>query len=217
MRPVLTSTVFGRRTPQPAQPSRSERRKAETRKRIGRAALKLISRRGLMGTSVADITEAAKVGKGTFFNYFPSKEHVFFILVEGQHEKLRRALAQAERGRRSLRLLLHDLFLSLAAELGGSQALASALVASVLSSGTVRDIAATGMVEGRRLLARILSLGQERGEVRADGKASDMALALQEGLFGSLVVWAIHPEGELQGRLTTSFESYWRGIAARKG
>lgn len=217
MRPVLTRVALGRRTQEPAQPSRWERKKAETRERLGRAALDLISRRGLMETSVEDITEAADVGKGTFFNYFPSKEHVFVVLVEIQHEKLRRALAQAERGRRSMRLLLHDLFLALAAEPGTSQNLASALVSAVLGNNTVREIAAAGMVEGRRLLARILSLGQERGEVRADADAKDVALALQEALFGSLVVWAIRPEGKLQARLETSFESYWRGIEARKG
>ena len=46
----------------------------ETRERLFRAALDLFARKGFTETTVEDITEAADVGKGTFFNYFPSKE-----------------------------------------------------------------------------------------------------------------------------------------------
>ena len=56
--------------------TRRERRREETRECIFRAALKLFAERGVFATTVEDITEAADVGKGTFFNYFPSKEHV---------------------------------------------------------------------------------------------------------------------------------------------
>ena len=60
----------------PAAPGgRRARRKAELRERILRAALDIIARQGFFATTVEQITEAADVGKGTFFNYFPSKEH----------------------------------------------------------------------------------------------------------------------------------------------
>ena len=49
---------------------RRERRAAETRVRLFRCALALIAERGLANVTVEDITEAADVGKGTFFNYF---------------------------------------------------------------------------------------------------------------------------------------------------
>ena len=217
MRPVVTRSAFEIRTPESGQPSRRDRKKAETRARIGRAALELISRRGLAGTSVEEITEAADVGKGTFFNYFPSKEYVFLVLVEIQYRKLRQALAEAERGRRSIRLVLHDLFLALAKEPGSSQDLTAALVSAILGSGKVRDLAAAGMSEGRRLLSYIFSLGQERGEVRGDADPRIMSLAFQEALFGTLVVWAIQPEEKLPARLSANFKAYWRGIAAGKG
>ena len=198
-------------------PSRRQRKKAETRERIGRAAMALISRRGLAGTSIEEITEAADVGKGTFFNYFPTKEHVFLVLVEIQRGKLRQALAEAERGRRRIRQILHELLLALAEEPGSSHDLAAALVSAVLGSDTVRKLAAAGMAEGRRLLATILLLGQERGEVSADRDPVIMSLALQEALFGALVMWAIDPREKLQARLEAGFEAYWRGIARPKG
>src|SRR5215471_6521871 len=68
--------------------SRRERRSAELRDRIFRSALALFGKKGYAGTTVEDITEAADVGKGTFFNYFPSKEHILVAFAEMQLAKL---------------------------------------------------------------------------------------------------------------------------------
>src|SRR5579863_2125992 len=76
------------------RPGRRERRRVEIRDRIYQAALQLFAERGFLETTVADITEAADVGKGTFFNYFPTKEHVLatfgaerIAVIEQAHEK----------------------------------------------------------------------------------------------------------------------------------
>lgn len=47
-----------------------------------RAAREQFSLRGTAATTVADITDAADVGKGTFYLYFQSKEHVLAALWE---------------------------------------------------------------------------------------------------------------------------------------
>ncbi|HLJ42079.1 MAG TPA: TetR family transcriptional regulator, partial [Candidatus Acidoferrales bacterium] len=70
MTPAVQNT---RRGGSSARGGRRERRRTETRERIFRAALDLFAERGFMETTVEDITEAADVGKGTFFNYFPTK------------------------------------------------------------------------------------------------------------------------------------------------
>lgn len=56
------------------QLDRRERKKQETYQRLLEIAWDLFRTRGYDQTTVADITEAADVAKGTFFNYFPSKE-----------------------------------------------------------------------------------------------------------------------------------------------
>jgi NADH dehydrogenase len=56
--------------------SRRERKKQETRQRLLQAAWRLFRERGYDETTVSDITEAADVAKGTFFNYFPTKESI---------------------------------------------------------------------------------------------------------------------------------------------
>ena len=60
---------------------RRQRRAAETRLTLFRCALELIAERGLPNVTVEDITEAADVGKGTFFNYFETKEHVLGVMA----------------------------------------------------------------------------------------------------------------------------------------
>jgi len=75
--------------------NRRARRQAEMRERLIRSALRLFAERGFTATTVEDITNLADVGKGTFFNYFPSKEHVFAARARGQAETIERFLALA--------------------------------------------------------------------------------------------------------------------------
>src|SRR5216683_1954195 len=62
-----------------SNPSRRQRRSADIRERLFGAALQLFAQKGFAETTVEDITEAADVGKGTFFNYFPSKDHILGV------------------------------------------------------------------------------------------------------------------------------------------
>ena len=63
---------------------RRQRRSADIRERLFRGALELFAQKGFAETTVEDITEAADVGKGTFFNYFPSKDHILLAFGEMQ-------------------------------------------------------------------------------------------------------------------------------------
>src|SRR5205809_2765216 len=85
------------RSPKRFPDSRRLRRSAELRDRLFRAALNLFAKKGFAETTVEDITEAADVGKGTFFNYFPSKEHILLAFGEMQLGKLEAAVAEVRR------------------------------------------------------------------------------------------------------------------------
>jgi AcrR family transcriptional regulator len=54
--------------------SRRERKKLETRQALLEVSLALFREKGFQATTVEEITERADVAKGTFFNYFASKE-----------------------------------------------------------------------------------------------------------------------------------------------
>src|SRR6202040_4364816 len=80
----------------PPRSDRRERRRLETRERLYRAALELFAERGFLETTVEDITEAADVGKGTFFNYFPTKEHILAEFGGERVAAVQRALEKAK-------------------------------------------------------------------------------------------------------------------------
>ena len=77
--PAADAMKPGRETdPEP----RTSRRKRKTRTRLLRAALELMADRGMEGVAINEITEAADVGFGTFYNYFDAKEAIHDALVE---------------------------------------------------------------------------------------------------------------------------------------
>ena len=66
---------------------RRARRKQETREALLDAALALFGKRGIYETRVEDVTERADVGKGAFYNYFPSKAALIADLIAAGVER----------------------------------------------------------------------------------------------------------------------------------
>ena len=62
------------RTAQSVKPTRTEARQRQTRLRLREAAYELMSAQGVDATTIQQITDAADIGFGTFYNYSPSKE-----------------------------------------------------------------------------------------------------------------------------------------------
>jgi AcrR family transcriptional regulator len=62
--------------------SRLDRRKARTRAALVAAARDLLTSRDPAGVSVQEITEAADVGFGSFYNHFESKQDLFDAAVD---------------------------------------------------------------------------------------------------------------------------------------
>lgn len=197
------------------QIGRRERRAAETRLRLFRCAIELFSQRGFPNVTVGDITEAADVGKGTFFNYFESKEHVLGVLAEIQLGKLRGAVEQAESGKRSIELILHDLFVGLAEEPGRSPELARALISGFVASRRSTEIMALNMTNGREIIARAIEIGQKRKEIDPRLKKERIALQAQQTFIGALLIWSLTGEYKLQSVVESSFQLLWKAIAIR--
>jgi AcrR family transcriptional regulator len=60
----------------PVKASRGNRSRENTRRKLIEAAQRVMSEKGVEQTTIADITEAADVGFGSFYNHFSSKEDI---------------------------------------------------------------------------------------------------------------------------------------------
>jgi AcrR family transcriptional regulator len=66
-----------------------------TRARLLEAAEKVFAELGYNDASIVKITEAAGVGQGTFYLYFPGKAEIFDCLVRDLNRRVRRAMSEA--------------------------------------------------------------------------------------------------------------------------
>src|SRR3954469_3678261 len=74
-----------------------ERKKRQTRELIATAARRLFGERGFETVTVAEVARAADVSEATVFNYFPSKEDLFYSGLEAFEEQLLSAIRERER------------------------------------------------------------------------------------------------------------------------
>src|SRR5271156_131937 len=156
--------------------SRRERRSSELLQRLLDAAVELFARKGFDETTVEDITNAADVGKGTFFNYFPSKDHILLAYGEMQLGRLQQAVEAARRSNVPMPEFLRTLSTRMTAEPAGSPDLTRVLLLAYMTNGAVRQ--GTLEMQDRKLtlLAELITIGQDRGEIRSDIPASELAL-----------------------------------------
>jgi AcrR family transcriptional regulator len=68
--------------PIPKKPTRTALRQIETRVRLRQTAYALMADRGVDGITIQEITDAANIGFGTFYNYYASKESLALDVLD---------------------------------------------------------------------------------------------------------------------------------------
>src|ERR1700722_1273511 len=209
-----TTARSARRVRSTPRVNRRERRRIETRERIYRAALEIFARRGYLDTTVEDITEAADVGKGTFFNYFPTKEHVLATYGDERVAAIERSLQNVRTAKRSVRAALKELATDLAGQSAESPDFLRSIFAAHLSCAPVRAELQNRLQRARRLLAEIVAIGQKRGEIRCDRSSADLARLTQIVLMGVTIAWALNPYSELEKSTEEVWELFFPSLFA---
>ena len=80
------------------EPGLRERKKQRTRELIGETARRLFAQRGFEAVPVAEIARAAEVSEATVFNYFPTKEDLFYTRLEAFEDELLASIRDRPRG-----------------------------------------------------------------------------------------------------------------------
>src|SRR5947209_20198293 len=118
--------------------TRRERRREETRTQIFQAAMRLFERKGVFNTTVEEIAASADVAKGTFFNYFPSKEAILTKLADRQVGVIKKAAEEAKDAP-SMRPILISMAHDLPAGPARSQMMLRSLLSVVLNTNLPRE------------------------------------------------------------------------------
>jgi AcrR family transcriptional regulator len=168
-------------------------------------------------TTCEDITNAADVGKGTFFNYFPSKHHILVAFAEMQLSTLRAFVEEARRTSQPTLQLLQKLGESMTVEPSRTPEITRMLLLANLSTEPVRTAMCAYQEEGLSLLSQLIEIGQQRGEIRADCPAVEIVGSFRHVFFGTLLLWSLRPDVPLKQRIDSSLQLLWNGIAGPSG
>jgi AcrR family transcriptional regulator len=122
-------------------PGLRERKKEQTRLAIAEAAHRLFGERGFDHVTVAEVARASDVSEGTVFNYFPTKEDLFYSGMEVFEEALVDAVRDRPSGESAL-AAFRDYVLERSGRLAAEEA------ADVISSAA-RIIAASPALQAR--------------------------------------------------------------------
>ncbi|HSS60926.1 MAG TPA: helix-turn-helix domain-containing protein [Candidatus Limnocylindrales bacterium] len=112
-----------------------ERKKQQTREHIFEAARKLFAERGFDSVTVAEIARAADVSEVTVYNYFPTKEDLFYGGMQFFEEDLIEAVRTRRPGESAVRAVRRKL-LEGTESLRGKERTASIMRAAATISGS---------------------------------------------------------------------------------
>lgn len=181
---------FSRRVP---SGSRRERKKERVRRQLYRAALELFPERGYDGTSVQEICDRADVAKGTFFNYFPSKEHVLLAYHDEIKLDVLRVLEDGSYG--SAAEAVAACFAAWARRIADERAMARIVVRHMFASDLLLDADERLDERLHRWLAARVEEGVASAELRSDLEI-DLFLPLVGGVLSSTTLEWVHGGAE---------------------
>lgn len=168
-----------------------EQQKQERRERIFSAAMSLFESHGFQETTVLAIAKAAKVSRGTVFNYFPYKEA---ILVEHLAQRLydmqtRVAEASAEQ---SPLETIYTVFDELATFIEANRHVVLPLSYELLNPDPERSRQAYTSLPLVPILYVYLSKARNEGLIRGDFSRERLARTLANTYFLTALQWAVY-------------------------
>ncbi len=190
----------------------------ESRALILAAAQRLFASRGLLGTSMSDIAQEARVSRATVFNQFGSKHLVLDAITARSLANYRDLLSAAVTDETtSTPNLLKALFAEMSVGLERNRSLYREVFTEIrkISMGLDSEGVSPGLRrETFDLLVQLLARGQARGEITNDQTASVLATAYDSLLSGSVIQWLHAPRRSPLGPLLTSLAAVFLNGAA---
>lgn len=162
-----------------------------TKARIVSAAWKLFYEQGYEDTTVEDIIFESETSKGSFYHYFDGKDALLSslsVLFDEQYEEIMRRPGLPEDSLELLQYLNRALFETI------ENTVSIGLLARLFSSQLVTHGEKHLLDRGRtyyKLLRRVVTEGQARGEIRSDFTAGEVAHAYAMFERGLMYDWCL--------------------------
>ena len=186
--------------------SRRERKKRETHEKIFSNAMQLFRLQGFNATSVEQITQHADVGKGTFYNYFSTKEAV---IVEFSRRTWQELVSKGRQKptlstRQRVELLLKDWaeFMIKDREI--------AWVTIRNREGSDYDMSL------HYALLAILTVGQQNSEISRDFDPAFLAESLEGMMIQHFIRWFVSGVGDLQDEVLDALSVFFDGLSQKQ-
>ena len=192
---------------------RRERRKQETLHKLMSAAIQLFATQGYANTAVEDITEKADVGKGTFFNYFPTKDALLLAIFDALAERFlqfRLEIPKITDVRQSLAAFTH----STLQEPSRSPKIIQGVFGTALTEPAIGKRLQEVIMVARQTAIALFEHGQQIGQVRTDIPASLLGRNYQQFIFGTQIMWTFAEREDLHAWVDVMLEIFWTGTTA---
>lgn len=170
-----------------------DEKKIETKNRIFEAAGRLFKEHGFENTTVDEIAKEAGIAKGTFFNYFPTKEALLMYFGEQKDELIYDLMENETKRSIPTKEKIKNLLVRLAESYEKDKELTKLLIFEYR-----RYIGYSGLRPGEdksrshrhsKILHDLLEEGVDKGEVKSNIEVRKAAEILTAVYFHSLIVW----------------------------
>lgn len=191
---------------------RSEKKQV-TREALISTALALFARNGYEESTVAQIAREAGVAKGTFFNYFQTKEDVLVQVIEGQLHLAKEQLIALAGSSAPLAPGVSEIMVSMVDRLPYTPALIRAMFRSSLAGAESADGFVGPALALVQALVPVFAAGQDRAEFREEIPAERLAFLAVQTYFGALWAWSMVPGDDSLGSVVAfTFDAFFRGV-----
>jgi TetR/AcrR family transcriptional repressor of nem operon len=189
------------------------------RERIIHESLRLFSLKGFLGTSVDDILQAANTSKGGFYNHFPSKEALFFEVLEEARRIWRKrclsGLDEIESPVGKIEKLLEnyrDRYLKDSEHFpGGCIFVTFSVELDDQLPHFCKEVNA-GYVGLKAMIQRLLDEGKESGELSGDMSTSAITEMLLAGMIGASVLYGVDKSTQGLDRSINTLIDFLEGL-----
>jgi AcrR family transcriptional regulator len=170
----------------PEKPGLRERKKAQSRLAISNLATRMFIDRGFDDVTVAEVAAAADVSVATIFNYFETKEELFFDREGEIIEAQRRFIVERKAGETITSVFHRELLAAIDAGVPDLMAEGGGFLRTIEGSAALRARVRLGFEVAEASLAE--TIAEETGAVAGDPTpqiAAAMLMAIQRTLMES--------------------------------